>query len=229
MCGRYHRDKSHKQADIHVMAGIFWFHDWRLGGHDGKRHIAWKRGSRFWWKSNWAMVHGVGNQMQPVPTSVEEKTCRRSMVGKWDGTGVLCVADSGRWILSEVYRNEQRSFKVQFDKVCQASWFTTLSDIYACRHRLIVIYKTAFYSFYLPVALAMRMARIPDSYPNPASPNETIKPYDVSLSILLQIGERQMCNRSSMTRGYEWDRFNWEHSGFRCVARLQTVFALGHY
>jgi farnesyl diphosphate synthase len=58
-----------------------------------------------------------------------------------------------------------------------------------CRHRLIVVYKTAFYSFYLPVALAMHMARIPDSYPSQVSPNETIKPYDVALSILLQIGE----------------------------------------
>lgn len=27
------------------------------------------------------------------------------------------------------------------------------------RHHLIVVYKTAFYSFYLPVALAMRMVR----------------------------------------------------------------------
>jgi farnesyl diphosphate synthase len=54
---------------------------------------------------------------------------------------------------------------------------------------LIVVYKTAFYSFYLPVALAMRMARIPESYPSPISPNEFIKPFDVALSILLQIGE----------------------------------------
>jgi len=52
-----------------------------------------------------------------------------------------------------------------------------------------VVYKTAFYSFYLPVALAMRVARIPDSHPSPGSPNETIKPFDVALSILLQIGE----------------------------------------
>lgn len=35
----------------------------------------------------------------------------------------------------------------------------------------------------------MYMARIPDSYPNPVSPNEFIKPFDVALSILLQIGE----------------------------------------
>jgi farnesyl diphosphate synthase len=54
---------------------------------------------------------------------------------------------------------------------------------------LIVVYKTAFYSFYLPVALAMYMARIPDSYPNPVSPSENIKPFDVALAILLQIGE----------------------------------------
>jgi farnesyl diphosphate synthase len=64
-----------------------------------------------------------------------------------------------------------------------------LSKFNLTKHRLIVVYKTAFYSFYLPVALAMRIARIPDSYPNPALPNETIKPYDVALSILLQIGE----------------------------------------
>jgi len=35
----------------------------------------------------------------------------------------------------------------------------------------------------------MYMARIPDSCPSPASPNESIKPFDVALSILLQIGE----------------------------------------
>ena len=35
----------------------------------------------------------------------------------------------------------------------------------------------------------MRMARIPDSYTSPVSPNEFIKPFDVALSILLQIGE----------------------------------------
>jgi len=64
-----------------------------------------------------------------------------------------------------------------------------LSKFNLTKHRLIVVYKTAFYSFYLPVALAMHMARIPDSYPSQISPNETIKPYDVALAILLQIGE----------------------------------------
>ena len=52
-----------------------------------------------------------------------------------------------------------------------------------------MVYKTAFYSFYLPVALAMRMAGIPDSYPSQVLPSETIKPFDVALAILLQIGE----------------------------------------
>lgn len=35
----------------------------------------------------------------------------------------------------------------------------------------------------------MHMARIPDSYSSPASPGQTIKPFDVALAILLQIGE----------------------------------------
>lgn len=35
----------------------------------------------------------------------------------------------------------------------------------------------------------MYMARIPESYPSPVSPTESIKPFDVALSILLQIGE----------------------------------------
>jgi farnesyl diphosphate synthase len=67
-----------------------------------------------------------------------------------------------------------------------------LSKFNLNKHRLIVIYKTAFYSFYLPVALAMYMAKIPQSYPSPnPSPNypAEIKPYDIALSILLDIGE----------------------------------------
>lgn len=46
------------------------------------------------------------------------------------------------------------------------------------RHHLIVVYKTAFYSFYLPVALAMRMVGIQD---------ETL--YKQTLDILLPLGE----------------------------------------
>jgi len=67
-----------------------------------------------------------------------------------------------------------------------------LSKFSLDKHRLIVIYKTAFYSFYLPVALAMYIDKIPHSYPSPTpSPNYSseIKPYDIALDILVQIGE----------------------------------------
>ncbi|KAL7423444.1 Farnesyl pyrophosphate synthetase [Cryptotrichosporon argae] len=46
------------------------------------------------------------------------------------------------------------------------------------KHHLIVVYKTAFYSFYLPVALAMRMAGIADK-----------AAYDAALAILIPMGE----------------------------------------
>lgn len=54
------------------------------------------------------------------------------------------------------------------------------------RHSLIVIYKTAYYSFYLPVALALYMCHIPASY---TLNGQTIEPYKLSLSILLPLGE----------------------------------------
>ncbi|KDQ06585.1 hypothetical protein BOTBODRAFT_181455 [Botryobasidium botryosum FD-172 SS1] len=46
------------------------------------------------------------------------------------------------------------------------------------RHRLIVIYKTAYYSFYLPVALGMRMCHITDE-----------SHYERAKSILIPLGE----------------------------------------
>ncbi|TEB21507.1 terpenoid synthase [Coprinellus micaceus] len=64
------------------------------------------------------------------------------------------------------------------------------------RHRLIVIYKTAFYSFYLPVACAMLIAGIP--YPTDTPPRFTLDkgvvtskedPYSVALGILIPLGE----------------------------------------
>ncbi|KAF8970855.1 isoprenoid synthase domain-containing protein [Flammula alnicola] len=57
------------------------------------------------------------------------------------------------------------------------------------RHRLIVIYKTAYYSFYLPVSCAMLVSRIPESYSVPTSPPTTVRPYELALSILLPLGE----------------------------------------
>jgi len=54
------------------------------------------------------------------------------------------------------------------------------------KHRLIVIYKTAYYSFYLPVALAMYMCHIPTQYSLGAT---TADPYKLALDILLPLGE----------------------------------------
>ncbi|KAN0061506.1 Farnesyl pyrophosphate synthetase [Thecaphora frezii] len=53
-----------------------------------------------------------------------------------------------------------------------------LSKFSLNKHHLIVVYKTAFYSFYLPVALAMRMAGITD---------EAL--YKYALDILIPMGE----------------------------------------
>ncbi|KAJ7896083.1 isoprenoid synthase domain-containing protein [Mycena olivaceomarginata] len=53
-----------------------------------------------------------------------------------------------------------------------------LSKFSLDKYRLIVTYKTAYYSFYLPVALAMHYVRW-----------KTIEPYKVALSILLPLGE----------------------------------------
>ncbi|KAG6897591.1 hypothetical protein C0992_013268 [Termitomyces sp. T32_za158] len=58
------------------------------------------------------------------------------------------------------------------------------------RHRLIVTYKTAYYSFHLPVALAMLMCNIPDTYYiQHAQLTTAVKPYDLALSILIPLGE----------------------------------------
>jgi farnesyl diphosphate synthase len=58
------------------------------------------------------------------------------------------------------------------------------------RHRFIVIYKTAYYSFYLPVALAMHMTHIPTTYTLGSSlgSSET-DPYKLAVDILLPLGE----------------------------------------
>lgn len=51
---------------------------------------------------------------------------------------------------------------------------------------MIVIYKTAYYSFYLPVALAMYMSGVPLSY---TLSGKTIQPYELAKSILIPLGE----------------------------------------
>lgn len=58
------------------------------------------------------------------------------------------------------------------------------------RHSLIVIWKTAFYSFYLPVASAMYMCGIPHTpIPSLDSSEAAKDPYDIAKSILIPLGE----------------------------------------
>jgi len=54
-----------------------------------------------------------------------------------------------------------------------------------------VQYKTAYYSFHLPVALAMYMCGIPEAYTIrlPSQETKAIRPYDLTLSILIVLGE----------------------------------------
>ncbi|KAJ6516460.1 isoprenoid synthase domain-containing protein [Mycena sanguinolenta] len=61
-----------------------------------------------------------------------------------------------------------------------------LSKFSLDKYRLIVVYKTAYYSFYLPVTLAMHMSGVPASY---MLDGETVEPFKVALSILLPLGE----------------------------------------
>ncbi|KAI9066932.1 farnesyl-diphosphate synthase [Trametes sanguinea] len=56
-----------------------------------------------------------------------------------------------------------------------------LSKFSLAKHQKIVIYKTAYYSFYLPVALAMYMCGIPHTPTN--------DPYALAQSILIPLGE----------------------------------------
>ncbi|RDX45501.1 farnesyl-diphosphate synthase [Polyporus arcularius HHB13444] len=56
-----------------------------------------------------------------------------------------------------------------------------LSKFSLAKHQKIVIYKTAYYSFYLPVALAMYMCGIPHTPSN--------DPYELAQSILIPLGE----------------------------------------
>ncbi|KAH0835750.1 farnesyl-diphosphate synthase [Lanmaoa asiatica] len=61
-----------------------------------------------------------------------------------------------------------------------------LSKFSLKKHAFIVQYKTAYYSFYLSIALAMRVCGVPESYD---VNGQTVRPYALALSILLPLGE----------------------------------------
>jgi farnesyl diphosphate synthase len=56
------------------------------------------------------------------------------------------------------------------------------------RHRVIAVFKMAYCSFYLPVALALYMCNVPESYIVPAT---VVRPYDVVREILNVIAIRE--------------------------------------
>jgi len=66
-----------------------------------------------------------------------------------------------------------------------------LSKFSLDKHRLIVIFKTAYYSFYLPVGAALIMCVIPKSYtaPETGGKKAVVNPYEISREILIAIGE----------------------------------------
>ncbi|KZP19029.1 terpenoid synthase [Athelia psychrophila] len=67
-----------------------------------------------------------------------------------------------------------------------------LSKFSLAKHNFIVLYKTAYYSFYLPVALSMYMTHIPiptDISYKPSTSAGVTEPYQLALNILLPLGE----------------------------------------
>ncbi|KAF7325904.1 Farnesyl-diphosphate synthase [Mycena kentingensis (nom. inval.)] len=63
-----------------------------------------------------------------------------------------------------------------------------LSKLSMNKFQLIAEYKTAYYSFYLPVALAMLMTGVPETYTVSATDTTLVHPYDVARAILLPVG-----------------------------------------
>ncbi|KAI0249350.1 farnesyl diphosphate synthase [Lactifluus subvellereus] len=71
------------------------------------------------------------------------------------------------------------------DLITASEHTVDLSKFSLDRHRTIVIYKTAIYSFYLPVALALLLCGFPVEKKNPSDPDY----YKLALDILLPLGE----------------------------------------
>ncbi|KAF5345580.1 hypothetical protein D9756_011035 [Leucocoprinus leucothites] len=126
------------------------------------------------------------------------------------GVGMIAINDSFM-ISSAIYRLLKSYFKTDpcyvdlIEVFLETTWQTEigqlidlitapeevdLSKFTLQKHSLIVIWKTAFYSFYLPVACAMYMCGIPHTpipSRDPSKPSQD--PYDLAKSILIPLGE----------------------------------------
>ncbi|KAI0077139.1 farnesyl-diphosphate synthase [Panus rudis PR-1116 ss-1] len=122
-----------------------------------------------------------------------------------EGVGYIAINDSFMlemaiyWLLKKHFKSEpyyvdllelfhDTTYKTEFgqliDLITAPEDHVDLSKFSLEKHRLIVVYKTAFYSFYLPVALAMHVVGIHPSSSDPAS-----DPFQVASNILIPLGE----------------------------------------
>ncbi|KAK7682293.1 hypothetical protein QCA50_014496 [Cerrena zonata] len=77
----------------------------------------------------------------------------------------------------------QTEFGQLIDLITAPEDHVDLSKFSLEKHRLIVVYKTAYYSFYLPVALALHVSGVK------AIPNSPKDPFTIASEILIPLGE----------------------------------------
>ncbi|KAJ7430989.1 farnesyl-diphosphate synthase [Mycena galericulata] len=106
------------------------------------------------------------------------------------GIGMIAINDATPYYVDLLELFHDTTYQTEMgqliDLITAPEDHVDLSKFSLKKHSLIVIYKTAYYSFYLPVALAMYMSGVPTSY---TLEGKTIEPYKTALSILLPLGE----------------------------------------
>ncbi|KAJ7930979.1 isoprenoid synthase domain-containing protein [Mycena leptocephala] len=105
------------------------------------------------------------------------------------GVGMIAINDGTSYYVDLLEIFHETTFQTEMgqliDLITADENHVDLGKFSLEKHRLIVIYRTAYYSFYLPVVLAMHVAGVPASY----TLDEKTEPYKVALSILLPLGE----------------------------------------
>ncbi|KAM6493580.1 Isoprenoid synthase domain containing protein [Amanita muscaria] len=101
--------------------------------------------------------------------------------------GLLCYGDLVDLFHQTTFQTEMGQL---IDLITAPEDNVNLSNFSLKKHRLIVIFKTAYYSFYLPVAAALHLCLVPESYTisSPSGP-VTVHPYTTARDILIVIGE----------------------------------------